>query len=96
MWNNYYDKVQYEEKEKQLDDYGNIVYKPARTINVREVAGGNKFVVNDNETTTKYNKEYHIPFEVNEGDKIDGRIVIYVDNNKDVFGNFHFCIVGVE
>ena len=96
MWDNYYDKVMYKEKQEKLDSFGNIVYKEARQIDVREVSGGIDFEATNNSIKTKYSKEYHIPFEVKEGDKIDDRLVVYVDSNKDVFGNFHFCIAGVE
>ena len=96
MWDNYYDKVMYKEKQEKLDSFGNIVYKEARQIDVREVSGGIDFEATNSSIKTKYSKEYHIPFEVKEGDKIDDRLIVYVDNNKDVFGNFHFCIAGVE
>ena len=96
MWNNYYDKVMYKEKQEKLDSFGNIVYKEARQINVREVSGGIDFETTNSSIKTKYSKEYHIPFEVKEGDKIDDRLVVSVEASRDVFGNFHFCIVGVE
>jgi hypothetical protein len=96
MWDNYYDKVEYLEKTDSLDKFGNIVYKPSRTIDVRYIAGGEKYIIGKEETSTKYTKEYHIPFMVNEGDKIDGKLVVTVEPSRDVFGNFHFCIVKVE
>lgn len=96
MWDNYYDEVEYLEKEEKLDKSGNIVYKPSTTINVRYVGGGEKFVIGKDGTSTKYTKEYHIPFMVKEGDKIDGKLVISAESSRDVFGNFHFCIAKVE
>ena len=96
MWDNYCDKVMYKEKQEDLDSFGNIVYKEARQINVREVSGGIDFETTNSSIKTKYSKEYHIPFEVKEGDKIDDRLVVSVEASRDVFGNFHFCIAGVE
>lgn len=96
MWNSYYDKVEYLEKEDNLDKAGNIVYKPSRSIDVRYVGGGEKFVISKDDTSTKYTKEYHVPFLVKEGDKIDDKLVVSVEPSRDVFGNFHFCIVKVE
>jgi hypothetical protein len=96
MWDNYYDEVEYLEKEEKLDKGGNIVYKPSTTINVRYVGGGEKLVIDRENTSTKYTKEYHVPFMIKEGDKIDGKLVISVEPNRDVFGNFHFCIAKVE
>ena len=96
MWNNYYDKVEYLEKEYKPDKSGNIVYKSPRTIDVRYVGGGEGFVISKDGTSTKYTKEYHIPFMVKEGDKIDGNLVASAEPSRDVFGNFHFCIAKVE
>lgn len=96
MWDNYYDKVEYLEKENKPDKSGNIVYKPSTTIDVRYVGGGDGFIITKDGISTKYTKEYHIPFMIKEGDKIDGNLVISVEPSKDVFGNFHFCIAKVE
>lgn len=96
MWDNYYDSVEYKEKSDKLDNFGNIVYLPPRDIKVRYVSGGEKFIISKDDTSTKYTKEYHIPFLVKEGDKIDDKLVVAVEPNRDVFGNFHFCIVKVE
>ena len=96
MWDNYYDKVEYIEKSEKLDNFGNIVYLPSRVIDVRYVSGGEKFIIGKDDTSTKYTKEYHVPFLVKEGDKIDGKLVVQVEPNRDVFGNFHFCIAKVE
>lgn len=96
MFDNYYDEVDYLEKEENLDRAGNIVYKPSTRLKVRLVGGGAKLILNGDGTSTKYTKEYHIPQMVNEGDKIDGRLVVNVQPNKDIFGTFHFCIVKVE
>lgn len=96
MWNNYYDKVEYLEKEDKPDKSGNIVYKPSTTINVRYVGGGDRFIISKDDTSTKYTKEYHIPFMIKEGDKLDGNLVVSVESSRDVFGNFHFCIAKVE
>ena len=96
MWNNYYDEVEYIEKSEELDKTGSIVYKSPRNIKARQVSGGESYVNKDDSTSIKYTKEYQIPFMVNEGDKLDGRLVINVEASKDVFGNFHFCIAKVE
>ena len=56
MWDNYYDKVEYLEKEDKPDKSGNIVYKPSTTIDVRYVGGGEKFVIGKDGTSTKYTK----------------------------------------
>ena len=96
MWDNYYDKVMYKEKQEKLDSFGNIVYKEARQISVREVSGGIDFEATNNSLKTKYSKEYHIPFEVKEGDKIDNKLVVNVEPSRDIFGNLHFCIAKVE
>lgn len=96
MWGNYYDKVEYLEKEDKPDKAGNIVYKPPTTIDVRYVGGGEKFIISKEDTSTRYTKEYHIPFMVKEGDKIDNKLVVSVEPSRDVFGNFHFCIAKVE
>lgn len=96
MWNDYYDKVEYLEKEDKLDKSGNIVYKSPRTIDVRYVGGGEKYIVSKDGTSTKYTKEYHVPFMIKEGDKLDDKLVVNVEPSRDVFGNFHFCIVKVE
>lgn len=96
MWNDYYDKVEYLEKEDKLDKSGNIVYKYPRTIDVRYVGGGEKYIVSKDGTSTKYTKEYHAPFMIKEGDKFDDKLVVNVEPSRDVFGNFHFCIVKVE
>lgn len=96
MWNNYYDKVMYEAKTDKPDKFGNIVYLSPRQIDVREVAGGEMYVIEKDNTKTKYTKEYHIPFIVKEGDKIDNKLVVSVEPNKDIFGKFHFCIAKVE
>ena len=96
MWDNYYDKVMYKEKQEKLDSFGNIVYKEARQIDVREVSGGIDFEATNSSIKTKYSKEYHIPFEVKEGDKIDNKLVVNVEPSRDIFGNLHFCIAKVE
>lgn len=96
MWNEYYDEVIYEQKEDKLDKVGNIKYKEPSKIKARLVGGGAQLIINNDGTSTKYSKEYHIPFMVYEGDKIDGQLVVNVQPNKDVFGLFHFCIVRVE
>ena len=96
MWDNYYDKVEYLEKEDKPDKSGNIVYKTPRIINVRYVGGGERFIISKDDTSTKYSKVYHIPFMIKEGDKIDNNLVVSVDASRDVFGNFHFCIAKVE
>lgn len=96
MWDDYYDKVIYKKKTEQLDESGYSVYLPPQTIDVRCVSDGEKFIINKDGTSTKYTKEYHIPFIVYEGDKIDDKLVLSVNNNKDIFGDFHFCIAKVE
>lgn len=96
MWDNYYDKVLYEKKTEQLDESGYSVYLSPRTIDVRCVSDGEKFIISKDDTSTKYTKEYHISFKIYEGDKINGKLVLSVNNNNDVFGNFHFCIAKVE
>ena len=96
MWDNYYDKVSYEQKTTELDSAGYDLYLPPRIIDVRYVAGGNQFDINSEDTGLKYTKKYHIPFMVNEGDKIDNRLVVEVEPSRDVFGNLHYCIVKVE
>lgn len=95
MWDNYYDRVQYEESTEQLDDIGDKVYKESRLVDCRYVSGGSEQVISKESSSIKYTKEYHFPFEIKEGDKIDGRMVVSVDANKDVFGHVHFYIVKV-
>lgn len=96
MWNNYYDSITYIEKEDKLDRTGNIIYKSPKSISARFIGGGEKFITNGEGNSTKYTREYHIPFMIKEGDKIDGRLVVHVQPSRDVFGNFHFCIAKVE
>lgn len=96
MWNNYYTEVQYTKRTDKTDAAGNPVYLPPYTINVRDVSGGVVYEIHKDGVSRKVTKEYQIPFMVNEDDKIDNRIVISADASKDVFGNFHFCIVKVE
>jgi hypothetical protein len=96
MWDNYYDKVEYMQKTDELDNIGYPKFLPPRTIDVRYVSGGEHFVIGKEDTSVKFTKEYQVPFMINEGDKIDGKSVVDVKPSKDVFGNFHFCIVKVE
>lgn len=95
MWNNYYDEVEYRAKNGK-DAGGNITYSAPQTLKVRNVSGGKDYVIRKEETSIKYTKEYQIPQMINEGDKIDGRLVLAVEASKDVFGRFHFCIAKVE
>lgn len=95
MWNNYYDSVVYKKKIAE-DAGGNIIYDSPLDIHVRNVSGGKDYKFTSEETIIKYTKEYQIPFMINEGDLIDGRLVLNVEASKDVFGKFHFCIAKVE
>lgn len=95
MFDIYYDKVTYEEKETELDRAGHVVYKEPREINVRLVAGGEMYMVDKDGQSIKYTKEYQIPFMVKSGDKIDDRLVVNAHPAKDVFGSFHYCIAKV-
>lgn len=98
IWNNYYDEVMYEEATLEHDYAGNVILKKPVKINVRDVSGGENYVVDTKEnggTSITYTKEYQVPFMVMPDSKIDGRIVISVEPAKDVFGNFHYCIVRV-
>jgi hypothetical protein len=96
MWDNYYDEVVYERRTDELDTAGYPVFLSPRTVNVRNVSGGQKVIISKEDTSTQYTKEYQVPFILNEGDKIDGQLVVAVEQSKDVFGNFHFCIAKVE
>lgn len=96
MFDNYYDEIVYIEKEEHLDKFGNIVYKEPRMIKCRFVGGGEQLIISKDETSTMYTKEYHVPFMIKEGDKLDNKLVISVEPSNDVFGNFHFCIVKVK
>ena len=95
MWDNYYDEVVYKEKLGK-DSGNNIIYAAPRTIQVRNVSGGKEYQIKKEETIIRYTKEYQIPFMINEGDRIDDRLVLNVEASKDVFGKFHFCIAKVE
>ena len=96
IWGDYYDKVEYLEKTGELDKSGSILYNPPRIIDVRYVGGGYRLDTKNQSIGTKYTKEYHIPFMVKDGDKIDGLIVVDAKASRGVFGDFHFCIAKVE
>lgn len=94
LWNNYYNKVKYQ-RQLGLDESGNIKYGEPEEINVRQVSGGESYIISGDTVSRTFSKEYQIPFEISEGDMIEGRIVKSVENSCDVFGNFHFCIAKV-
>lgn len=96
MFDNYYDKVSYEQKTEEIDKSGFAIYLPPRIIDVRYVSGGNKFDIGAEETAIKYSREYHVPFEIREEDKIDGRLVLSSEPSRDIFGNVCFYRVKVE
>lgn len=95
MWDNYYDTVIYEKKGDGLDYSGNPSYSSPISIKVRQVSGGQDFTVSTEGQEVKYTKKYQIPFEVFEGDKIDGHTIVNVENSKDCFGKYHFTIARV-
>lgn len=95
MWNNYYDKATYK-KQNGIDESGSLKYEAPKEISLRQVSGGETYVVSDEDVSRKYSREYQIPFMVQEGDLIDDRVVKSVEPSKDVFGRFHFCIAKVE
>lgn len=96
MFDNYYDNCDWQRK-IGLDNFGNITYQPSITINCREVTGKTNYIINKEGTSIKFTKVYQIPStDIQEGDKINNRLVLYVDVVKDVFGKFVYSIVGVE
>lgn len=96
MWDNYYDTVKLNRKTDKVDANGNIVYLSSENVPAREVNTEKEKIVNKEGISIKYNKEYQLPVIINEGDKIDDRVVIEAERGRGVFGKFHFSIARVE
>lgn len=75
MWNNYPDKVSYEKKTEE-DSFGGGGHGSPKTVYMRLVSGRSVSKVNDNVESIEKGLMYHSPFEVFEGDKINGRTVV--------------------
>lgn len=95
MFNLYNLTVSYKQADG-LDMSGNKKYKPQRSIKARQVSGGVRYVVDKEHTDTIKNKEFHIPFEIFEGDMINDRLVKSVEPANDVFGKTQFWVVVTE
>ena len=96
MWDLYYDEVEYKENTGERDISGNIVYLEPIKIKCRLVSGGMNLSIEKDGTSINYTKEYQIPIEgLKEGDMINGREIVNIEESKDVFGRFHFSIARV-
>lgn len=95
MWDNYYDTVTYEKRGEGLDYSGNPTFSAPVSIKVRHVAGGQEQILKTEGQEIKFTKKYQVPFQVYEGDKIDGHTIVNVEDSKDCFGKYHFTIARV-
>ena len=94
MFNEYNTEVIYEAVNGK-DRFGGIKYKDKEKILVRDINSKLEINFDSKNINTVLIKNYHIPRHINIEDKIDGRVVKYVDNVRDIFGKFIYCIVGV-
>lgn len=93
MFDRYYDTVEYEAAGGS-DKSGNPIYQMPKQVNVRFVKGGEVQTVAGDRIITQYKRVYHTPFEVKQGDKLDGHLVTDVKPSRDISGQIYFYIVG--
>lgn len=96
IFNDFYDDVSYEEKSGDTDISGHDIMLEPIKLKARKVVNTNVYKINPDNSLITYSHEYQLPVHVNEGDRIDGRIVLNVQDARNVFGDFEFCIARVE
>lgn len=89
-------EVDYSEKSGDKDISGIDIYLEPVKLKAEKVGDSHKFVIKDNTTITITYDEYHMWDKVNQGDKIDGRIITEVLESRGIFGDIEFYIVRVE
>lgn len=94
MLGNFIDDIKYK-KSTGRSKLGNIEYQPEEIRKASYVKGKDIEVVEGDKKVTKYKRIYHTPFEVKEGDMIDGHLVVDVRPSRDLRGKVYFWIVGV-
>lgn len=94
MFNCYYDKINFE-KFKGADKFGGETYEEPVERLARFVKGKDTYSVDSETKGVTYKRIYHVPFEIKEKDKIDGRLVVEVQPIRDILGKFMFFKVGV-
>lgn len=94
MFNNYYDSVKYKPLVGE-GVTGDNVYGDEVLVRCRLVDGGKELGYSEDKITVKVSSEYQVPFQVNIGDMLDGKIVESVVPSKDVFGKVQFWVVKV-
>lgn len=89
MFDLYYDTVLYEESLGR-DKSGFDRYAEGRDVEARYVKGYAESKDTKEGVGTVFNYVYHLPFEVKENDRIDGRLVVKVAPSRGIGGHIHF------
>lgn len=93
MFGGYYDTVEYKAIQGK-DKFGTITYAEPDDKQVRFVKGQDVISIDGEKQIIRYKRIYHTPFEVKEGDLLDGHNVTDIRPSRDLHGNIHFYIVG--
>lgn len=81
----YPDKVLYEQKTGQ-DKSLNNTYATAKFVQMKYVKGKDVTVTTSKGVSNEHRRLYRSPFELNEGDRLDGKTVVAVEPpSRDVF-----------